>query len=393
MKYRLAVIHVGFALTGVVTTLLGPTLPLLTARWNLNDAQAGRLFTAQFVAGLLGSLAGIYLLRRVGTRWTIRLGMLVVACGVALVGSAAVPIGIAGICLYGVGLGFAIPSTNLLVAQITTENKIAALNLLNFSWTAGAVVGPLLISASRSNLGLRGFLASVSIAVLAVAAAEFFSGPPLGAVAGTSQDGKLEPANRLLFALLSFLFLLLYIGVENGFSGWLSAFSVRLHHTTASSTAIIQSSFWGMILLGRLLAPLFLRWLGQNRLMFGGLGAAAIGTVITIWAPNLLSMEVGVLMAGLGLATLFPTAAAIFTEWVGTGPMGSVVLGACGVGGAIIPALMGFVAFQTGSLRAGFWLLLITLCVASAIFWRMSKLTESQGEDTPHPLPDIPQIS
>jgi len=37
------VLHAGFALTGVLTTLLGPVLPALSARWRLDDAQAGFL--------------------------------------------------------------------------------------------------------------------------------------------------------------------------------------------------------------------------------------------------------------------------------------------------------------------------------------------------------------
>ena len=40
--------HAAFVLTGTVTTLLGPLLPVLATRWALEDASAGLLFTAQF---------------------------------------------------------------------------------------------------------------------------------------------------------------------------------------------------------------------------------------------------------------------------------------------------------------------------------------------------------
>src|SRR5271168_1605548 len=49
--------HLGFVLTGVVNTLLGPILPIITRTWHLDDAQAGRLFAAQFLGAILGTLA------------------------------------------------------------------------------------------------------------------------------------------------------------------------------------------------------------------------------------------------------------------------------------------------------------------------------------------------
>ena len=45
--------QIAFFPTGILTTLLGPMLPILIARWALNDTQAGNLFLAQFLAQVL----------------------------------------------------------------------------------------------------------------------------------------------------------------------------------------------------------------------------------------------------------------------------------------------------------------------------------------------------
>ncbi len=45
-----ATAQLAFLPTGVLTTLLGPMLPLLIARWSLTDTQAGNLFLVQFLA-------------------------------------------------------------------------------------------------------------------------------------------------------------------------------------------------------------------------------------------------------------------------------------------------------------------------------------------------------
>ena len=48
--------YIGFALTGIVTTMLGPLLPALKVRWGLTDAQAGYLFAAQFAASVVSTM-------------------------------------------------------------------------------------------------------------------------------------------------------------------------------------------------------------------------------------------------------------------------------------------------------------------------------------------------
>ena len=77
-----AVAHIAFVPTGIMTVLLGPVLPSLAARWSLNDAQAGELFTAQFLASTVGvALSGV-LVPRLGYRLVLVLGLAFMALGV-----------------------------------------------------------------------------------------------------------------------------------------------------------------------------------------------------------------------------------------------------------------------------------------------------------------------
>jgi MFS family permease len=66
-----------FFATGILTTLLGPMLPILIARWAMNDTQAGNLFLVQFLASLMGvQLSGVLLVR-----WGFRPAFLSGCCG------------------------------------------------------------------------------------------------------------------------------------------------------------------------------------------------------------------------------------------------------------------------------------------------------------------------
>src|SRR5579864_3069543 len=72
---------IAFVPTGVVNVLLGPLLPALAARWSLNDAQAGELFMAQFLASTVGVLCSGMLVPRFGYRAVIAMGLILMAFG------------------------------------------------------------------------------------------------------------------------------------------------------------------------------------------------------------------------------------------------------------------------------------------------------------------------
>jgi FHS family glucose/mannose:H+ symporter-like MFS transporter len=380
VTFRLLVIHLGFALTGVVTTMLGPILPLLSTRWALNDGQAGRLFTVQFASSVAGSLIASRVLAKWGAAWTVLIGMIVITIGVCCVAVGSFDAGVAGIALYGVGLGFALPATNLWVSEMVKDNRAAALNLLNFSWTVGAVSAPVMITHLLKPVGLSGMLLvlAASCAVITVIEA---SGVHFGnRLIIVSREGRLRSSARGWFALATAIVLLLYVGVENGFAGWAPSFAFRSHHTSEQTTAYVQSAFWMAILLGRLFAPLVLKKVPPAKLISGGLVLAAAGMGTAIASSSLEMLSVGVVLSGIGLAAIFPTGIAIFTEWYGTGGLGTIVLGVCGLGGAIIPWMVGVVSERTASLRFAMGVNLLCIAVTLAVFRWMMQMTEQPVE-------------
>ena len=116
--------------------LLGAILPRVAAQWHLRDKDAGLLLLVQFA----GSASGALFARR--NLWR------TLACGYALcgVGAAAIfalqqsafPWVLVAFSTFGLGLGLAMTSTNLLVGRQTGSRRGAALALLNFSWSAGS---------------------------------------------------------------------------------------------------------------------------------------------------------------------------------------------------------------------------------------------------------------
>jgi uncharacterized membrane protein len=82
-----ALLFAGFIVNGVVTVILGPILPVLIARWGLNDSQAGAFFPTQFIGSWLGTIMSSWIIARKGYRLPIGIGYAMLGLGVAGLGS------------------------------------------------------------------------------------------------------------------------------------------------------------------------------------------------------------------------------------------------------------------------------------------------------------------
>ena len=143
-------LHAGFVVAGMATTLLGPMMPLLMTRWSLSDASAGVLFTAQFSGQTLSTIGSTWLTARLGDRPTLALGMAVTSAGIAVMAVVPWPYGAAAAFGYGLGLGLVLPLTNFIVAALRPARAAASLSLLNVSWGVGAVLWPLVVRLSMA---------------------------------------------------------------------------------------------------------------------------------------------------------------------------------------------------------------------------------------------------
>src|SRR6185312_13834362 len=152
-----------FAVLGIVTTLLGPILPFLGLRWSISSAQAGTLFSWQFISSTLGTLLSGMVLSRRSFRVPVVAGVGLCLLGVAVLLRADWTTGRMAVAVYGLGLGIALPAINLAVAQANPSRRAASVSLLNFAWGIGAIGGPVLL---RTLHDLNRFLLVTSALLL-----------------------------------------------------------------------------------------------------------------------------------------------------------------------------------------------------------------------------------
>lgn len=361
-------LHAGFVLTGIVTTILGPILPMLSSRWLLSDALAGSLFTAQFLGSLLGVLSTSVLLPRRGFRTVLAAGFLLMAAGVSGLGLSGWPFGWLAIFGFGVGLGLTIPSTNLYVSQAASGRRAAALSILNLSWGLGAVACPLLIALFGRRVGLPGLLISLGTVLAAFALA--FSSQTLSVNPQRPSPRERSPAFWAHFeprprawALAALFFL--YVGTENALGGWVATHARRVSGPPEALWVVTPSAFWGALLLGRALAPVALRFLIEAKLAAVGLLLASCGTLAVLLSTTPSGIRVGAGIAGLGLAPVFPILVAwLAQQFESEAPRaGGVMFALAGCGGATLPWLVGAVSTRFGSLQVGLGIPLLSCLV------------------------------
>ena len=372
-------LHLDFLLTGIVMTFLGPMLPSLSARWSLSDAGSGGLIFAEFFSSMFGMLFSGFLVQRVGYRLTLIVGLVLMAAGMALLASGPWLVGISAVCVFGIGYGVTSPAGNLRTAEIHPERSASALNVINAVWGFGAMSSPFLVVAAlqahRPSAFLYGTAAALLVLLLVMAVTRFTPDVRVHAAESSTQSGRLW--KRPILLVISLLFFI-YVGTETCFGGWVATYARRVESGPHSLGTMTPSFFWGALLLGRALAPVALKFHAETVVARAGLFTGLIGGLLLISAHGIALVVVGSVLAGLGLASIFPISVSLLPRWFGHSARqaSSVVFASGNTGGAVLPWVLGIVSARySGNLRLAFALPLLGIA-SMLVFYLMTRSSD-----------------
>jgi len=370
-----AILHCSFILIGIITTLLGPILPSFSHRWSLTDAEAGFFFAAQYFGSTFGVILTSVVLPRFGFSRVSAAGFVAFFIGFAFLGLGPWYLSAVMVGMNGFGYGLTNPAINLRGTQLPSKNTAAAVTLLNFSWSIGSVLCPFLVGGLIPRVGLRGFSLLIALGALVLV---------LLHLSLRGGETRVRPARvihpwkdwvehlRVPQAIPLLLMFCLYVGVEVALGGWVASYEKRLPGMSAVAIVVAPSVFYGALLFGRGVAPLALRRLPQVVISFTGLLIATLGGTIIALSNTPSILYLGSAIAGFGLAPQYPILvtwlAAIYKEdstW-----LGALFFGVVGIGGGVIPWLVGIVSASTQSLRAGLAIPLAVTCLMLFIVLR-----------------------
>ncbi len=346
----IAMMHFAFVLTGLGTAMLGPLLPLLTKQWHLLDEQSGLLLLSQFCGSFLGGAT---------MSWRLKRGLLlgIAASTLGLFFFAVAP-GLAVACpalfLTGFGLGHSITAVNILAGQRFMEKRASALSLLNFFWSFGAMLAPLLSGWLTPHFFLPHLLLALA-ALFAVCGAGLALEMRDGFTDVRTVEEPLASGARSGLLLKTFVFfmgmLFFYGGLETCLSGWLTTYAFRYGDKTLTISQYTTLLLWMSLTLGRIGSAGLLRRLPETLVWRLALSATLLLTAGLALAHTATSIALITVLLGLSLSPWFPVT---FSLLMGERPrarQAGIVIAVSGLGAASLPWLMGVISTRSGSLQ------------------------------------------
>jgi fucose permease len=341
----LGVLHAGFALTGVLHAIGGALLPSLTLAFHLSDKQSGLLFFLYFLGTALGALLCVG-----------RYAQLM-AAGFIVMAAACVGIAHADAVLLrplflvlGIGVGIPMSAVSMFAGRKFADRSAAPLTFLNFSWSAGALLAPLLAAQLLLRHTYRdAYLALAAAGFVAAIACLLVLEDPAEKPAPARHSGIRNVGWIVLFSVLTFL----EVGIENTTATWLATFAMRGESVGAAGGAASSALYWSGFLVSRGLFSLVLLRRDARRVLGGAVVIAAIASALLIAVPGPVERGFAMLALGAALAPVFPLMLSRFFARAASASDSRWVLSVCGFGGSVLPWLTGWLSGSFGSLRVG----------------------------------------
>ncbi len=342
-----------FVMLGLADGSLGVAWPSMRAAFDRGLSDLGVLLAFLSVGYLTASTGYGRVHSFLGTGVSLGFGCSLMAlglAGVALGPGWAVVAGSAGV--LGLGGGLVDAGMN---AHAALEFDVGSINLLHASYGVGATFGPLLIAFSLGvGAAWRGGYAvlavcQVGIALIVWNARRRWVASPDNSTAeaeGLSERGRVGGLLMLFF---------MYTGVEVATGQW--AFTL-LSEGRGMTTALAGgwvAAFWGGLTVGRLVFGMVGARIPASRILDGSMAVALVGIGLIWWDPSGLG-AVGLPIAGLGLAAVFPTMVSLTPARIGRLASTRVIgyqLAAANVGAASVPWLLGLAAEGYGLAALG----------------------------------------
>jgi fucose permease len=347
---RSFVILVGFVALGLPIGTFGVAWPAMREELGAPLAGLGVLLSALTLAEAGSSAAVGVIITRAGARPILIGSTLGAAASLVLIGAAPTwELTVAGALLLGAAIGFLDVGVN---AYGALARGIRYLGALHGSWAIGAALGPpavgiAIIAGGSWRLGF------VMLALFFLAVAFGLAVTPLPALR-TANESTSRP-RRLPIVALGCLLFFVYVGIEVGAGSWSFVRFMDSGIAEAPAAAAV-TAYWAMLALTRFgLAAWGDRTSPETLLDIAFVSTAASGVGLWVLPPGL-SAFVALPLLGAALGMIIPLLVFVTPARVGRASA-SVVIGlqfaAAMLGGATIPAAIGYVMERSGTASLG----------------------------------------
>lgn len=371
-KSQTAGYFAAFIALGLVTAVIGPTLPALAQHTRVGVRELSSVFTAQSLGYLIGSIVGGRLFDRVKGNPVMAAVLFIMSVMAALVPvMPSLLLLVAAVFILGAAEGVLDVGGNTLLVWTHRRAVGPFMNALHFFFGVGAIASPVIVAqAMLTGAGVAWAYWVIALSILP--AAFWLLRVPSPKPQTSAKETEVSRVNNPLVVLIA-LFLFLYVGAEVGFSGWIYTYSVALGLSGETASAYLTSAFWGSFTVGRLLGiPIAARFSPRAILLCDLAGCLTSASILLLWPRSPALIWVGTLGLGFSMASVFPAMLA-FAErrmTITARMTGWFIVGAS-AGCMSLPWLIGQL-FESVGPRALMFMILADVVAAAIIFVVMS---------------------
>lgn len=352
-------IFVAFISLGLPDGLLGVAWPEMRRSFGLPLDALGVLLIASTVGYLISSFFNGYFMAKLGVG-----GLLAASCALtamALLGYTLTPFWFLMpffAVLSGLGAGAIDAGLNVYVEANYGEGFM---QWMHASFGVGVTLGPIIMTR---GLGLTGNWRTGYIIVGAaqlILAFIFFLTISLwenreegeGQRVGKQKpkaavsDPALMETLKYLPAWISIALFFVYTGIEFSFGHWTYSLLTESRGINPEIAGFLAGGYWAFFTIGRILAGFLAYRINSMRLFKGGVLLGLTGSIILALNLGQWVSFLGVALAGLAIAPIFPSLVSSTSYRVGekhTTNMIGMQMAAAGLGGALLPGLAGVLA-------------------------------------------------
>jgi fucose permease len=387
--------YIAFIMVGLPTGLLGVAWPTMRADFSLPLDAMGLLLISSTVGYFLASFFIARLIKRYG------IGSLLIFSSVtSAVASFAYPLAPAWSVIVGIGVlagfGGGVMDAGL-NTYLAAEYKESEMQWLHAFFGIGATLSPIIMTVSLSIFASwRPGYVFVGMLMVAIGVAFWFTYSAWRAPKKISETATTSASDELGLmdyqtsvwqslrqpqTWMGIILFLLYTGAELTLGNWTYTLFTEGRGVSPQIAGIWAGGFWFIFTAGRILGGLYAHRVRLNTLLFSAMSLALAGSVLFWWNPLPLVGVLGVFVVGFAMAPIFPGLVSSTSQRVGKHHAANTIgiqMSAAGLGGAILPALAGFLA-QRFSLEAIPVMLVVSLLGLLILYFLSTRIKAAES--------------
>ncbi|MBN2323097.1 MAG: MFS transporter [Spirochaetes bacterium] len=378
--WKTAAYFLSYIALGMVMAVIGPTLPGLAEQTKVDLSRISYLFTSNFLGYLLGALF-------IGRLFdSIRGHRLMIVSLATMAGSmAAVPfipghrllVGL--FFLLGMASGNLDVGCNTLTVRTHKQNVGPLINGLHFCFALGQFLSPFIIAwILRGSRTFHSGYRILAIFIAIIMCYIFFLKSP-----GTGEQrkaGSVSKSDRLVL-IPCVLFLLLHVGAQTSYGGWIVSYAIFEGLAEESRAAYLAATFFGLLAAGRLIAVFLSRLSRPVVLLLIDLAGCMLGAGAVLFFPRSIHvLWIGTMCEGLAMASIFPVTLHFIEEQIGlSGTTAGWVMVGSSIGGMSFPMLVGQL-FESRGPHIMFVIVIADLVLAVCVLFAMAVLSRKRKD-------------